>query len=734
MWNPFIFCLVWNIILHSYVHGDMWDDYLLEGYNLTSSQCLNSWTCADEDPEVMDLCYCDNLCHKFGDCCMDIETFFSQNEPLLNVDCEFHPNINERSFVYIISRCPHQSSSNIVRQRCETPDEEDIFERTPVSGETSGILYRNLFCAMCNHENYILWQAELDCGWKVRYTGDFDAKQLLSESGNCRIKFSPPTFQMGARSCMPTISNCAVSDDLETQSQCTNDPRSLVFVGQKVYKNSMCALCNQELKENITCIPDYELITNHKPDKRKNYNYSYRLLIDFNTLSSNEIIGTRRKFNRKEEDISKSCLGQMVYDPFAKVCRNLRCEAPFSYVDGKCVFQKTNKTKTELQAMNDTHKLLCPHVLLNKSEFRITNESNIIEISSGVIFSFSESFLGEDYALVCIKSRYNDTNDKQDESITLIFTSAESVLSIICESLSIICLFIGVSVYSCIPNLRNIPGRNLLCLMSSLLIAQLFFIAAPLAVGMNAICLLMAVIIHYFFLAAFFWMNIMAIDMFLTFTRGFMASRGESNKHGKRFIYYCLYAFVSPLVVIIVSLTLDFGSASDIRPKYGSIICWFGNDLGLLYLFLVPLFILLLMNTGCFVATARSIYTTDKSASKVLRQKRGCKLLIYLKLSVVMGLTWVFAGAAIFGNAAPLWILFIIFNGLQGVLIFFSFVCSRKIFRMVNKSYSSFSSRTRTFFEKHSINSSRHSSVESTKTTMSVISKNTIKPHGETSC
>lgn len=59
------------------------------------------------------------------------------------------------------------------------------------------------------------------------------------------------------------------------------------------------------------------------------------------------------------------------------------------------------------------------------------------------------------------------------------------------------------------------------------------------------------------------------------------------------------------------------------------------------------------------------------------------RFILYVKLAVVFGLTWVFGFAAAITGIQFLWYPFIVFCGLQGAFIFLSFTFKRNVATMV---------------------------------------------------
>ncbi|KAK3090496.1 hypothetical protein FSP39_012296 [Pinctada imbricata] len=308
------------------------------------------------------------------------------------------------------------------------------------------------------------------------------------------------------------------------------------------------------------------------------------------------------------------------------------------------------------------------------------------------------------------------------------FSKEESVLSLVCGVLSVIFLFVAFLIYTCNPKLQNIPGKNLISLISALLMAQLLFILAPLFTNSSPWCAVIAIIIHYSFLSSFFWMNVMSFDIFFTFSAGFKRS-GDRGQSSKRFKYYSLYAWSVPCVLLTICVIIDVWSTSDYRPLYGDVVCWISSPKALLVFFLVPLGIILFSNIIFFVITAKNIYVSEHNTAKILKKKESCKLLIYIKLSVAMGMTWIFGFVATGANNIVWWYLFIIFNGLQGVFIFMSFVLTPKVLRMVH-------GRVRTIFIDYRSYSMFGKSSSSTKSThlMTTKSEDILVKQDESKC
>ncbi|KAF5307998.1 hypothetical protein FQR65_LT06566 [Abscondita terminalis] len=203
-------------------------------------------------------------------------------------------------------------------------------------------------------------------------------------------------------------------------------------------------------------------------------------------------------------------------------------------------------------------------------------------------------------------------------------------------------------------------------------------------------CFLMAVAMHFLFLAAFFWLNTMCFNIWWTF-RDLRPQSLEKSQERCRLRIYEVYAWGFPLLIAATAAILDsIPSNSDyafLRPKFGTSNCWFHGNLEILTYFYGPIGVLLLINLALFLMTARELTCglwkreLVKSTSERAALGRVC-----MKLVVVMGVTWI-ADVVSFAVGGPqeLWYLTDFINCLQGVLIFIVVGCQPQVLTAVKR-------------------------------------------------
>ncbi len=244
---------------------------------------------------------------------------------------------------------------------------------------------------------------------------------------------------------------------------------------------------------------------------------------------------------------------------------------------------------------------------------------------------------------------------------------------------------------------------------------QVLFLTTVGAVGEHVSCVVFAVLIHYSFLASFFWIQVMSFDIWRTFSRPEVTSSGG---HRKRFLLYSAFGWVCPLVLVSVSITVDFVSELNkmYKPGYGDGLCWITQRRGLLIFFGAPLAVIMLTNLLFYMLTLRHLILLNQD-TKLLQQQSQDKrhrLGLYVKLSVIMGLTWIFGFVATFADVDPLWYLFVVLNSLQGAFICLSFVMTRKVVKLLGERLRQWKTRRKEHTEESSRTKSTRMTSKST--------------------
>jgi G protein-coupled receptor Mth (Methuselah protein) len=262
--------------------------------------------------------------------------------------------------------------------------------------------------------------------------------------------------------------------------------------------------------------------------------------------------------------------------------------------------------------------------------------------------------------------------------------------------ISIPFLLATLFIYGFIPELRNLHGKCLMCYIVSLLLFYLGLIIVNCEVTFNAhepSCIVFGYFVLIGVQFCFFWLNVMCYDLWSAFKVG-MTSRGSDKK---RFLFYCLYAFGVPILFIFIVYIIDSTEfiPKDYRPEIGLFRCYIKTSTlaESIYVY-IPISIILLINIALYSITAMTIYRVQKETAVIRRgdsqthskmESDRNKFTLYLRLFVLMGVTWTMEAISFYLGKDHEAVFYItdILNCIQGVIIFFMFVWKPKIKKLI---------------------------------------------------
>ncbi|XP_043288643.1 G-protein coupled receptor Mth2-like [Venturia canescens] len=288
-------------------------------------------------------------------------------------------------------------------------------------------------------------------------------------------------------------------------------------------------------------------------------------------------------------------------------------------------------------------------------------------------------------------------------------------------------LILTLLVYICLPSLRNLHGKTLMCHVSSLIVAYATLatvaLATPSDIGNHdddeehspastAFCKFLGFTLLFSWVSAFSWLNVMCFDIWWTFGGLGGENHGprRSRAYRKRFLGYSLYAWGLAILVTVSGIVVDETNIfpDSLRPHVGSDSCWFERNVryyGEILFFVGPVTIQLLVNCVFFVMTAMYCSKVKAEISRVMaapsdpRSKRfradKTRFIMNVKLFIVMGVSWCLEIISAYLNhyAATLawqtdfFYASDVFNCLQGVLIFILFILKKKVYQALKKRF-----------------------------------------------
>uniref|UniRef100_A0A8C9B095 Adhesion G protein-coupled receptor L4 n=1 Tax=Phocoena sinus TaxID=42100 RepID=A0A8C9B095_PHOSS len=250
----------------------------------------------------------------------------------------------------------------------------------------------------------------------------------------------------------------------------------------------------------------------------------------------------------------------------------------------------------------------------------------------------------------------------KDYNILTRITQLGIIISLICLA---ICIF-TFWFFSEIQSTRTTIHKNLCC---SLFLAELVFL-----VGINTntnklFCSIIAGLLHYFFLAAFAWMCIEGIHLYLIVV-GVIYNKGFLHKN------FYIFGYLSPAVVVGFSASLGY-------RYYGTTkVCWLSTENNFIWSFIGPACLIILVNLLAFGVIIYKVFRhtaglkPEVSCCENIRScARGALALLFL-----LGTTWIFGVLHVVHASVVTAYIFTVSNAFQGMFIFlFLCVLSRKI-------------------------------------------------------
>ncbi|XP_068899219.1 G-protein coupled receptor Mth2-like isoform X7 [Tenebrio molitor] len=380
----------------------------------------------------------------------------------------------------------------------------------------------------------------------------------------------------------------------------------------------------------------------------------------------------------------------------------------------------------DLTPYNIIHGKTCPegHAKIMIDKFKMDGVTVVWE---GRTFNSTNS---------CVES-YNNT------LVAIICAVDEDVMEIVAYTGMIISmpfLLATFIAYALLPD-RNLHMKALMFYVINLMLSYLLLVIIQLTDSRfsQGVCTSIGYFCLLFFLVSFFWMNVICIDIWFTFSglRGFTGSKKSAER--KRFFMYSAYAWAVPILHVLIVYIIDTNSKENswFSPGIGKGQCFLRRGYPELLYFYGPMAILITINIILFAVTAFKIRSIKKETSMLKKEdsKRHSyendkqTFNLYLKLLFAMGVNWsmeIISWAVIWSGKAPdaIWYLTDFCNAIYGVFIFFIFVFKRSIWKLLKKRYYTFIGKP---YLAHSMTMTNTTRVTSYSTANSSVAEN---PHG----
>ncbi|XP_023242319.1 latrophilin receptor-like protein A [Centruroides sculpturatus] len=317
--------------------------------------------------------------------------------------------------------------------------------------------------------------------------------------------------------------------------------------------------------------------------------------------------------------------------------------------------------------------LSCPHIFIESKYFQILdNETlyvpNYSTYSHRGLYPPGDYYISGDGVYVCFLQVFIEEHKKVYylEEI-LVYTT------VIGLSMSLVCLFLHFVSFLLVPEMKNLPGKNLASLSLSLFMSNLVFLIGRIGYSYTWTCYPLGLANYYFMMSSFFWINSISFNVFRSFRQATTKLRLSKHNNVKRFFFYSLYSWGLPFVFLIVVVVGDETDAYPeyLKPGFKSRNCWFRETLSAIFFFAIPFGILVFINAMLFLFSAFIISSSFGTGNEENGKRK--KFSLYLKLAVIMGLGWIFGLITYFVSSIFIKFISVIIISFQGVFIFLAF-------------------------------------------------------------
>ena len=182
----------------------------------------------------------------------------------------------------MVSACPetwgHGLEEATIEGHCA--DIDDLNNLPPVSDATTGRIYKNEYCAVCNSVmGIITWRYQMACGRNLETLAAQPGFAMTWEilEGECQLcRFLQPELffnDSAAHACYPHVTSCLEHSELETVTdtsfnnvtysnlvrQCTTNSGPYSLISTSIYtngipfRNQFCAKCNGANINGLSC-------------------------------------------------------------------------------------------------------------------------------------------------------------------------------------------------------------------------------------------------------------------------------------------------------------------------------------------------------------------------------------------------------------------------------------------------------------------------------------------------
>eukprot|EP00795_Rhopilema_esculentum_P016305 gene16306-7692_t len=324
----------------------------------------------------------------------------------------------------------------------------------------------------------------------------------------------------------------------------------------------------------------------------------------------------------------------------------------------------------------------------------INNVNEVARKKAAVAYckNINATIAADGSACILITRHLNETHvcvTKEMKKIIVINTteivnsSHMVTLSIVGNTVGSLFLFGLIATYSCFKDLQTSYGKYIIMLSVLILFKNIQYSTSYYVYTNPVACKLVAITSHWSLLAMFSWTACMAYDLLRTFSRVRVPSPAIQKRRFKLNTVLCLGTSTG---LCLMCLVLDLASNGRYIGYGVTGMCFVSNPWANLICFVVPVGLALIFNFAClcgtiyFIANARNRSKALFPRGKNSRAMPEASLTIMaMKLSLVLGLSWVIGYIGGILQNTELLYIFLFFDSFHGMFLYFAFCCNGRV-------------------------------------------------------
>ena len=567
---------------------------------------------------------------------------------------------SKRQCVKQIDTCPETCNNTELVDLCFTAPQ------ALVTAVGNGIIvtYRNIYCGLCNHGH--------DIGFKCGFTGSlgvipngllslsllFDMNRnrgavLQSIKAKCKKKDQriPGGIRCGQVVCPVGYSH--------TGQGCSKEQVEFITNVTSMFHISIEAPTNCSENNNTDILIDklHTAFISALDGKLNTSKSKIRIEMSHSCLLTSNYTLEVFVSTRSHEDRSQN---------ISVLLRNVGVVTVWNIFQG--IFVATNMSGNTIWITSGSVTLSNENIKQAQCDgvFQITDTSsfqNILSQEGNISFNPNKRRVDalNPYAPLCTKYENQNTMTKVSEGL--------GYITIGLSTLSLFCLTLRLILQAFYKPYHTSPGKMQFQLSLALVFANVLLLTSPLAVNIPSLCAILGALKHACFIASFCWMTCISIDVWRVFRpTNIMVSNNDP------IVKISIVTWVLPMVFSSTVFALDYIDIEfPISPRLGGSICWFTNRVSLLTFFVVPVAVIIIINAIFFALVWRSLNASLNSTLKDKTVLSGRQYSVYLRMFLLMGLTWSTLLVAVLIDWDAIWYIFVVCNASQGCYMFLAF-------------------------------------------------------------